>query len=128
MEAHQRGRYRALPLIATPLEQEGGHGNHHGHSHSSKASLLDQEQDFKSSGGHIREIEVIRDDTPAFREKEEVSTIELFYDLFFVANLTSFTNIHTIDDRTSKHTSSSILLLRLLPPKTKQKPPLRVKE
>lgn len=99
MEAHQRGRYRALPFIATPLEQEGGHGHHHGHNQSEVS--LDQEQDFKS-GGHSREIEVIRDDTPVFREKEEASTIELFYDLFFVANLTSFTNIHAIDDRTSK--------------------------
>ena len=89
MEAHQRGRYRALPLIATPLEQEGGHGHPHGHNHS--------------------EIAVIRDNNPAFREKEEASTIELFYDLFFVANLTSFTTIHAIDDRTSK-SSLSILL------------------
>lgn len=99
MEAHQRGRYRALPLIATPLEQEGGRGHHHGHNHSEVS--LGQEQDLKADG-HIREIEVIRDDTPAFREKEEASTIELFYDLFFVANLTSFTTVHAIDDRTSK--------------------------
>ena len=103
MEAHQRGRYRALPLISTPLEQEGGHGHHHRHNHSETS--LGQEQDFKS-GGHIREIEAIRDDTPAFREKEEASTIELFYDLFFVANLTSFTNVHAIDDRTSKSSLS----------------------
>ena len=101
MEAHQRDRYRALPLIATPLEQEGGHGHPHGHHHSEV--LLDQETDLKA-GGHVGEIEiaVIRDDTPAFREKEEASTIELFYDLFFVANLTSFTTAHAIDDRTSK--------------------------
>lgn len=98
MESHQRGRYRALPLIATPLEQEGGHTNHHGHRSDGS---LDQENDLKA-GGHISEIAVIRDDTPAFREKEEASTIELFYDLFFVANLTSFTNVHAIDDRTSK--------------------------
>lgn len=99
MEAHQRGRYRVLPLFATPLEQEGGHGHHQGHSNSEPS--FEQEQNFKSDG-HIREIEVIRDDTPAFREKEEASTIELFYDLFFVANLTSFTNVHAIDDRSSK--------------------------
>ncbi|KAL8814075.1 MAG: hypothetical protein Q9223_006675 [Gallowayella weberi] len=37
--------------------------------------------------------------TPTFRSREEASSIELFYDLFFVANLTSFTNIHPIDDQ-----------------------------
>ncbi len=105
MEAHQRGRYRALPLIATPLEQVGGHGQHH--SNPSEGSL-DQEKDLKS-GGHIGETAIIRHDSPAFRGKEEASTIELFYDLFFVANLTSFTNVHAIDDRTSK----SLFLLHL---------------
>ena len=97
MEAYQRGRYRALPLIATPLEQERGQGQLHGNP---SEGSLDQEKDLKS-GAVIGEIAVIRRDTPAFREKEEASTIELFYDLFFVANLTSFTNVHTIDDRTS---------------------------
>ena len=99
MEAHLRGRYRALPFIASPLEKEGGHERHH--SHQSDKSL-NSENDLKSAGGHVTEIAVIRDDTPAFREKEEASTIELFYDLFFVANLTSFTNVHAIDDRKSK--------------------------
>lgn len=99
MEAHLRGRYRALPFIASPLEQEGGHQRHH--SHQSNQSI-NSENDLKSAGGHVTEIAVIRDDTPAFREKEEASTIELFYDLFFVANLTSFTNVHAIDDRKSK--------------------------
>lgn len=40
--------------------------------------------------------------TPAFREREEASSIELFYDLFFVANLTSFTTVHAIDDKESE--------------------------
>ena len=105
MEAYQRGRYRALPLIATPLEQERGHGQHHGNP---SEGSLHQEKDLKS-GAIIGEIAVIRRDTPAFREKEEASTIELFYDLFFVANLTSFTNVHAIDDRTSKSLSPSSL-------------------
>lgn len=98
MEAHQRGRYRALPLIATPLEPVGGQGQHHANP---SESSLDQEKDLKS-GEHIVETAVVRQDSPAFRGKDEASTIELFYDLFFVANLTSFTNVHAIDDRTSK--------------------------
>ncbi|KAI9858825.1 MAG: hypothetical protein M1813_007292 [Trichoglossum hirsutum] len=34
-----------------------------------------------------------------FSQREEASKIELFYDLFFVANLTTFTAVHEINDR-----------------------------
>ncbi|KAH0559892.1 hypothetical protein GP486_003589 [Trichoglossum hirsutum] len=34
-----------------------------------------------------------------FSQREEASKIELFYDLFFVANLTTFTSVHEINDR-----------------------------
>jgi hypothetical protein len=36
------------------------------------------------------------DELPAFERHEESTAIELFYDLFFVANLTTFSNIHEI--------------------------------
>lgn len=109
MEAHLRGRYRALPLIATPLEQVGEHGQHHGNP---SESSFDSETDLKS-GGHIGDTAVIRKKLPAFRGKEEASTIELFYDLFFVANLTSFTTVHTIDSKTSKSLFKSLFLFHL---------------
>lgn len=35
-------------------------------------------------------------DVPVFKRHHESSTIELFYDLFFVANLTTFTSNHEI--------------------------------
>lgn len=35
---------------------------------------------------------------PAFERHEESTAIELFYDLFFVANLTTFSGIHEIND------------------------------
>ena len=35
---------------------------------------------------------------PAFERHQESTAIELFYDLFFVANLTTFSNIHEITD------------------------------
>ena len=44
---------------------------------------------------------------PTFREREEASSIELFYDLFFVANLSSFTTNHSIDDAKSMSLSYS---------------------
>jgi hypothetical protein len=41
-------------------------------------------------------------DNPQFQHYEETSNIQLFYDLFFVANLTSFTNIHEVNSLDSK--------------------------
>jgi hypothetical protein len=35
---------------------------------------------------------------PEFQRHSETTNIELFYDLFFVANLTSFSSIHEIND------------------------------
>ncbi|KAI9704373.1 MAG: hypothetical protein M1836_007236 [Candelina mexicana] len=82
-------RYHALPLIASPLEDESHH------RHASEESLEPK--------GHSALVTVAEpsDVPPAFREKEEASSIELFYDLFFVANLTTFTTGHPIDDRTT---------------------------
>lgn len=37
-------------------------------------------------------------DVPIFQRHEESTTIELFYDLFFVANLATFSNIHEINN------------------------------
>jgi hypothetical protein len=40
---------------------------------------------------------------PQFQHYEETSNIQLFFDLFFVANLTSFTNIHEVNSLDSKY-------------------------
>ena len=40
--------------------------------------------------------------TPTFKRHEEASYSELFYDLFFVANLAVFTNVHEINDGDSE--------------------------
>ncbi|KAL8851436.1 MAG: hypothetical protein Q9221_003615 [Calogaya cf. arnoldii] len=87
MDAQAKRRYRALPLIASPL----GTHDRNTPSRTSEQSSMEKSHPHESSehdGG-----------TPAFREREEASSIELFYDLFFVANLTSFTNVHPIDDK-----------------------------
>ena len=41
--------------------------------------------------------EVQMRETPSFRRYEEATNLELFYDLFFVANLTTFTDTHEIN-------------------------------
>jgi hypothetical protein len=38
------------------------------------------------------------EELPAFERHEESTVIELFYDLFFVANLTTFSDLHEIND------------------------------
>lgn len=41
-------------------------------------------------------------DNPQFQHYEETSNIQLFFDLFFVANLTSFTNVHEVNSSASR--------------------------
>lgn len=40
-------------------------------------------------------------------EAEEAHPLELFYDLFFVANLTTITSVHAMTDHESERSSSS---------------------
>jgi hypothetical protein len=50
-----------------------------------------------SSNMPVNEVDnALLEELPAFERHEESTTIELFYDLFFVANLTTFSNIHEI--------------------------------
>ncbi|TVY37374.1 hypothetical protein LOCC1_G005633 [Lachnellula occidentalis] len=51
-------------------------------------------QPFDSESG---ENEIYMYETPEFRRHEEATSIELFYDLFFVANLTTFTSQYEIN-------------------------------
>lgn len=46
-------------------------------------------------------------DNPQFEHYEATSNIQLFFDLFFVANLTSFTNTHEINSLQSPSQISS---------------------
>ena len=48
-------------------------------------------------------------DNPQFQHYEETSNIQLFFDLFFVANLTSFTNVHEVNSLSSMFQSVSSL-------------------
>lgn len=91
MESAAKLRYRALPIIASPWEQQG-HGS----------LPLSSEQSSIEKSEPVVSICEDGSSTPAFRQREEASSIELFYDLFFVANLTSFTTVHAIDDAESK--------------------------
>lgn len=102
-----RGHYHALPIIASPLQGEGEEEEHgHGHGHGDEEHKYTQPAENKGLA-HEVVSPADQDDIPVFRSKEEASTIELFYDLFFVANLTSFTNVHPIADNKGKFCFSS---------------------
>ncbi|KAF2215102.1 hypothetical protein CERZMDRAFT_105030 [Cercospora zeae-maydis SCOH1-5] len=87
------GESSHLPLLRSPFvypgEQKYHYHNHHPHHHH---------HDEESAPGGPK---IERSDTlskPAFRRFTQASHSELFYDLFFVANLTTFTYVHEIND------------------------------
>ncbi|KAF2842432.1 hypothetical protein M501DRAFT_1029138 [Patellaria atrata CBS 101060] len=109
---------------------EYGHGKHepgkHGHGHLKfiasplvKAERMEIMQSYTTYAGSQKSNGIIhtqspgRDsiplvaedeafcETPAFRRHAEATTIELFYDLFFVANLSTFSSLLEINDKSS---------------------------
>ena len=93
-------RYRALPLIASPLEQYDSSHGPNGHENSSVIASMMKGEEVVAIQEHDKGI-------PTFHKRGEASSIDLFYDLFFVANLMSFTNIHTINT-TKRRCSTSV--------------------
>ena len=107
-----RSRYRSLPWFASPLEEHSEHPlAHHSREHDAEAPYDTSPE--KEQTEHQTHPALDRELT--FREREEASSIELFYDLFFVANLSSFTGTHDIDSATSmpvKSISVRYILIR----------------
>ncbi|KAI0172162.1 bacterial low temperature requirement A protein-domain-containing protein [Hypoxylon sp. FL1284] len=73
--------------VVEPSEGGSGHRvmptRHHHHHHQRKDFDLDKEQSH---------------DAPEFSKNEAATNFELFYDLWFVANLNVFTGIHDVSD------------------------------
>lgn len=118
--APTKRRYKALPLFASPLEEHLEHhqvheyDSHEHESHSGKEPTLGEGEVTTE----IHQTRLAFPRMPTFRQREEASSIELFYDLFFVANLSSFTSVHSIDDTTSMpiiaslHSNAEVLTTR----------------
>ena len=77
------------------------------HKHSQSSDIEDRrpgsgrKNRIPLLGGH-HEPKDERDDEdklPEFQRYEETTNIELFYDLFFVANLTTFGTVHKINSK-----------------------------
>ena len=118
--AMTKRRYKVLPMFASPLEEQLEFGQGHGNDSYEHDSQSGAELTYEKDGGTTVVVQLRRAlrRLPIFREREEASSIELFYDLFFVANLTSFTNVHSIDDFTGmstippSHANLQILTIR----------------
>ena len=82
------------PWIASPLEtDDGAHDSGHNTPPQDAKQVTTREKaiDFHLPHHHDRTL-------PPFKHHHESSTVELFYDLFFVANLATFTVNHEIVD------------------------------
>jgi hypothetical protein len=97
-----------LSFFASPLADSGELASHaHAQpelSHKEPRHTV-TERTGSSSSTSSHEKAKYQDDPeePVLKRAHEASTIQLFYDLFFVANLTTFTGVHEIDDADSKY-------------------------
>ncbi|KAL2063186.1 hypothetical protein VTL71DRAFT_6258 [Oculimacula yallundae] len=103
MSFHEIFKPTRIPLIGSPLKHE--------HSDVKSGLEMSAQGAFRhlpdnNNGLPTKDIEEspnssfgFRTALPQFERHEETTNIELFYDLFFVANLTTFSSIHEINDR-----------------------------
>ncbi|RMZ70046.1 Low temperature requirement A [Pyrenophora seminiperda CCB06] len=99
--AHTRGR-TPLPLLANPINEdvlEVFSGSFDLEQTNTRTStLFDSSNDAATLAGNGR---TSRGNIIIYKQHTEASTIELFYDLFFVANLAYFTAMHQHTDTES---------------------------
>jgi hypothetical protein len=84
---------RHVPWTASPLDKGAmSSSGREGVPEEAKPNMTERVLQFEEGHGHLH-----LDAVPVFKPHRESSTIELFYDLFFVANLTVFTKNHEIN-------------------------------
>ena len=103
---------KTLPWFASVLAPVHEHGHSH-HQHGAARQVASQHQHSESNSLEEKENARIRamklrsaDGEPPLKRAHESTVIQLFYDLFFVANLTTFTSVHEINDSSSKYRPS----------------------
>ncbi|MCJ1474324.1 hypothetical protein MMC13_002982 [Lambiella insularis] len=88
-----------LSLFASPLVDER-EASAHKRSHADALLTNKSHHNIHESEKYHEDEEEDNDpEVPVLKRAHEASTIQLFYDLFFVANLTTFTAAHEIDDK-----------------------------
>ncbi len=84
------------PWISGPIDRKAAKV-HHGPHEETKMNSEQNVIEFDESRLHHTDS-----DAPMFKHHHEATSIELFYDLFFVANLATFTANHEVDTRESE--------------------------
>jgi hypothetical protein len=87
---------RHIPWTASPLDK-GAMSTSGQEGLPAEGKLNTNERVLQFDEGHEHHHHHHLDNVPVFKPHREASTIELFYDLFFVANLTVFTKNHEIN-------------------------------
>jgi low temperature requirement protein LtrA len=103
-EGHEHQGHSLLGLFASPINTHGhghGHGHAKAHSSASEESSLKQVRPADAEEVPYENMDCELHDNPAYHHHAEATTAELFYDLFFVANLTTFTGLLEINDKNS---------------------------
>jgi len=89
-----------LKLISSPVIRDGGFT---ALPKATSSRALQQEYErktqFQEDSGSLASGPLEEDALPNFVRHEESTNIELFYDLFFVANLTTFSIVHEVNSR-----------------------------
>lgn len=106
-EAHQHEERTPLNLFATPLVKSPAAMHEHNDTSNSDNNLghwhktVTYANTIDASQPTFGNMDCSLHENPAFHRHAEATTAELFYDLFFVANLTTFTSVLEINDRHS---------------------------
>jgi Bacterial low temperature requirement A protein (LtrA) len=92
MEPRERKKSNVTPklkLVGSPVLSRANSGK--------MEPFVSAEAESNGQNGVNEVDDALLSELPAFERHEESTAIELFYDLFFVANLTTFSNIHEIN-------------------------------
>ncbi|KAF2003054.1 hypothetical protein P154DRAFT_487403 [Amniculicola lignicola CBS 123094] len=107
-EEHGHGGHEEKPLglFASPLNKPGhdhgqGHPQENHYANHSDDGSLEHQKTADPNNVPFQNQDCSLHESPAFHRHAEATTAELFYDLFFVANLTTFTANLAINDRDS---------------------------
>lgn len=100
----QHHEERPLSFFASPLKKPAPAHETHTHTPAHVSDIEDQKSNVKvpdPDSVPFENSDCELHENPAFQRHAEATTAELFYDLFFVANLTTFTSNLEINDRRS---------------------------
>ncbi|KAH6620567.1 hypothetical protein C7974DRAFT_465143 [Boeremia exigua] len=106
-EAHHHEERSPLSFFATPLHEIPSPAHHYSNGGNSDTDVEQQHKTtahahaLDASQPNFENMDCSLHESPAFHRHAEATTAELFYDLFFVANLTTFTSMLEINDRHS---------------------------